>query len=44
MTSVDFKNIKPKNFTFGPRRGNYYDINEIISGGSFLNPEELIRF
>jgi len=44
MINFDFKNVKSKAFTYGPRRGNFYDINDIMEGKSFLKSQELNGF
>ncbi|MFA5404061.1 MAG: hypothetical protein WC358_03920, partial [Ignavibacteria bacterium] len=38
------QNIKPKDFTFGPRRGKYYDVNDILKNGNALTEEEIKKF
>jgi transketolase len=38
------QNIKPKEFTFGPRRGKYYDVNDILQNGNSLNDDEIKKF
>lgn len=38
------QNIKPKDFTFGPRRGKYYDVNDILKNGSLLSDDEIKKF
>lgn len=38
------KNIKPKDFTFGPRRGKYYDVNDILKNGNTLSDDEIKKF
>lgn len=41
---MNTKNIKPKDFTFGPRRGKYYDINDILKNGNALTEDEIKKF
>lgn len=38
------QNIKSKDFTFGPRRGKYYDVNDILKNGNALTDEEIKKF
>lgn len=38
------KNIKPKDFTFGPRRGKYYDVNDIIKNSTLISDDEVNKF
>jgi transketolase len=38
------QNIKPKDFTFGPRRGKYYDISDILKNGNIISDEEVKKF
>ena len=38
------QNIKTKPLKFGPRRGNYYDINDILEKGTKLKKEEIRNF
>jgi transketolase len=44
MTSIDFKSIKSKKLDFGPRRGNYYDVNDILKAGLLMNQDEINLF
>lgn len=44
MTSVEIQKINSKKLEFGPRRGNYYEINDILSAGSFIDVEEIKLF
>jgi len=44
MTTVDLKNIKSKKFDFGPRRGNYYEVSDIISSGLLFGDDEIKLF
>jgi len=36
--------IKPKSFTFGPRRGQYYEISDIMKSASPVSPDELKKW
>lgn len=33
-----------KNYKFGPRRGRYYDVNDILKKGSYLKKDEIKNF
>ena len=44
MTSNDFKNIKAKKLDFAPRRGNYYDVGDILKNGKFMDTDEINLF
>jgi transketolase len=41
---MNYKDIKSKDFNFGPRRGKYYDVNDILKIGTSLKPEEIKLF
>jgi transketolase len=40
----DYKNVQPKMFGFGSRRGKYYDVNEILQVGLPLDENQLKLF
>ena len=44
MQSLDFKSVKAGSLGFGPRRGKYYDVNEIMKAGPALSEEETAKF
>jgi transketolase len=39
-----YKNTAPKTLSFGKRRGEYFDVNDILKNGSPLNNSELENF
>ncbi len=41
---MDYSKVKPEAFNFGPRRGRYYDVNEIIKSIDLLKTEEVKLF
>lgn len=41
---MNYKDIKAKDFNFGPRRGKYYDVNEILKAGTTLKSDEIKLF
>jgi len=41
---MDLNKIKPASFTFGPRRGKYFDANDIYKSLSPLQKEEIDKF
>ncbi len=41
---MDITKIKPTEFKIGPRRGQYYDVNDIIKSFSPLQKEEAAKF
>jgi len=44
MLNVNFSDVKPLALGFGPRRGQYYDVNEILKSGSPLEEDEITNF
>jgi transketolase len=44
MESINYSNVTPKSLNFAPRRGKYYDINDILKSGSPLNDDQIKRF
>jgi len=40
MQNLDFSKIQSTKYTFGPRRGNYYDVNDILKAGKPLSDDE----
>jgi transketolase len=41
---MNTKDVKPRDFTFGPRRGKYYDVNDILQKTEALSKEEISKF
>ena len=41
---MNYKDIKSKDFNFGPRRGKYYEIGDILKSGQVLKDEEIKLF
>ncbi len=41
---MNTKNINSREFTFGPRRGKYYDVNDILKKGNALTEDEIKKF
>jgi transketolase len=44
MESLSYSNVKSGSLGFAPRRGNYYDINDILKSGSPLSDKEVLYF
>ena len=44
ITNASFKNTKAKELGFGKRRGEYFDVNDILKNGTPLSNSETEKF
>jgi transketolase len=44
MPAIDFKNVQPRKFELGPRRGLFFDVNDILKNGNTISNDELNYF